>query len=183
MQPATTLMRSFTVMFVDIEGFTALTAQGSRDSVVDLIRRARELVQPQVARHRGRIVKTLGDGFLILFDSPTEAVLAGRDIQREAVRRNRAFDREQDQLRFRIGITTGEVQLEDNDVYGDPVNLASRIQQIAPAGEVYFSEATYQAMTRSEVEHESAGDHELKGVADKVKVYHVVESALDAAQR
>ena len=80
-----------------------------------------------IARHRGKLVKTMGDGFLATFESPTDAVLCGRGVQAEAV--SRAATGGDKALRLRIGVTTGEVALEDDDVFGDPVNLVPRLQQ------------------------------------------------------
>jgi len=171
-QPATTRTAVLTIMFIDMAGFTERAAASSRDGLIELIRKVRELVQPVLARRRGRIVKTVGDGFLITFDSPTEAVLAGRDVQRTIARRNALHD-DEEPVTLRIGVTTGEVALEDNDVYGEPVNLASRIQQLAEPGEVYFSEATWHAMTRSEVAHEEVGERALKGIDGAVRVFRV----------
>lgn len=171
-QPSTTRTAVLTIMFIDMAGFTERAAASSRDGLIELIRKVRELVQPVLARRRGRIVKTVGDGFLITFDSPTEAVLAGRDVQQTIARRNALHD-DEEPVTLRIGVTTGEVALEDNDVYGDPVNLASRIQQLAEPGEVYFSDATWHAMTKSEVQHETVGEFDVKGVAGTVRVHRV----------
>lgn len=177
--------RTLTIMFIDMHDYTARTASSSRGAIIELIQRLRKLAQPLVAEHGGRIVKTMGDGLLVTFDSPTDAVLCGRAIQRRAAQADveggarsdddTGADAERaapgDALSLRIGVTTGEVALEDNDVYGEPVNVASRIQQLAAPGEVYFSEATWHAMTKSEVAHEEVGAFELKGVAGKARVF------------
>ena len=175
-QPPTTVTRTLTIMFIDIEGYTTKAAGASRDGVIALIRKAREIVQPQTARRHGRIIKTMGDGLLVSFDSPTEAVLAGRDVQAEAARRGATAATDDQRVRLRIGITTGEVALEDDDVYGDPVNLAARIQQVASPGDVFFSESTWHSMTRSEVPHEEAGSFEIKGVDRPATLYRAVLS-------
>ncbi|MEX2214816.1 MAG: adenylate/guanylate cyclase domain-containing protein [Phycisphaeraceae bacterium] len=169
------ITRNLSIMFIDVEDFTGLAAKETRDGLLVVIRKARDLVKPVIERHHGKLVKTMGDGFLVTFDSPTDAVLCGRAVQSEASRR--AGEEGDKALRFRIGITTGEVALENDDVYGDPVNLASRLQTLAPPGDVYFSESTYHAMTRSEVPHETAGEFEVKGVAQPVRVYRTVPTA------
>lgn len=176
---AVPVSRNLTIMFIDMQDYTARTANSSRGAIIELIQRLRKLAQPIVREHGGRIVKTMGDGLLVTFDSPTDAVLCGRTIQQRATRGGNSSaagepDAGRDEpLSLRIGVTTGEVALEDNDVYGDPVNVASRIQQLAEPGEVYFSDATWHAMTRSEVQHETVGEVELKGVAGKVRVHRV----------
>ncbi len=170
-QPVT---RTLTIMFIDMADYTERTARSSRGAVVELIQRLRSVVQPVVTERHGRIVKTIGDGLLVTFESPTEAVLAGGAIQQAVGEHNTGQDAAE-ALALRIGITTGEVALESNDVYGEPVNLAARVQQATEPGQTYFSEATYHAMTRSEVPHEEAGRFELKGVGDDVLLYRVVQ--------
>jgi len=166
------ITRNLSVMFIDVEDFTGLAAKETRDGLLVVIRKARDMVKPVIARHHGKLVKTMGDGFLATFESPTDAVLCGRGVQAEAA--SRAATEGDKALRLRIGVTTGEVALEDDDVFGDPVNLAARLQQLAPPGEVFFSEATFHAMTRSEVPHEPAGQFEIKGVERPVLVYRAV---------
>ncbi len=164
--------RVLAIMFIDMHGYTARTGQSSRDGLIALIRQVRELVRPTAAQHGGRIVKTMGDGLLVTFDSPTNAVIAGREIQ--SLVRARAKVNASDAIELRIGVSIGEVALENDDVYGEPVNLASRIQQLAHPGEVYFSEAVRHAMTRSEVPHEAVGEFEIKGFDGAVKLYRAL---------
>jgi predicted RNA-binding Zn-ribbon protein involved in translation (DUF1610 family) len=98
-QPGST--RNLTIVFIDMHDYTARVASESREGVIDLIRKTRGMIQPIVQRRRGNIVKTIGDAFLITFDSPTEAVLTAREIQSAAAT--------VDGIKFRIGISTGEV--------------------------------------------------------------------------
>lgn len=170
-QPATTRTAVLTIMFIDVADFSQRTSATSRDGLIDLIRRVRDIVQPELSRRRGRIIKTIGDGFLIAFESPTEGVKCGGDIQHAVDRHSAAHTGDANGFRLRIGITTGEVALEDHDVYGEAVNLASRIQQLAAPGQVFFSESTWHAMNRTEVPHEPAGEFEVKGFNQAVRVY------------
>jgi class 3 adenylate cyclase len=147
--------RSLAILMADIEGYAAVTAASSRQQLVSLLDDARRLVLAAVAPRGGRLVKTVGDAFLVAFESPTEAVLAGRDVLAAAAAR---------QLRMRVGVASGEVTLHRDDVFGDAVNLAARLQAAAPTDRVYFSESTYHAMIRSEVPHEEVGVVELKNV-------------------
>ena len=168
--PPTT--RTLTIMFIDMEDYTTRTAHSSRGAIIELIQRLRRLVQPIVQQRGGHIVKTMGDGLLVTFDSPTEAVLTGRDIQQAVKKQNVAVD-ENEAMALRIGVSTGEVTMQDNDILGKPVNVASRIEQLAEPGQVFFSEATYHSMTESEVPHEPAGEFDIKGVGDNVRIYRV----------
>lgn len=163
--------RTMTVMFSDMKDFTARTAGGARRDVVELVRRHRELVQPIARRRGGRIVKSLGDALLLAFDSATEAVLAALEIQSATARHNREASREADRIELRIAICTGEVVLDDQDIFGDPVNLSSRLQQLAETGQVLLSEATYAMVNKREVQCAPAGEHAIKGLPAAVAVY------------
>ena len=166
--------RTLTVVFTDIKGFTARTSKASRASMLELLQKHEELLAPIVASHGGRVVKTIGDAFLLSFDSPTNAVLCGLRMQA----RLRAYNRDagdDERIEIRVAINTGEVELVNNDVFGETVNLASRIEGITDAGEVYFSEGTYLAMNKAEVPSSQVGEFRLKGISEQVRVYRVVQ--------
>jgi class 3 adenylate cyclase len=163
--------RTLTVMFVDMVEYSARTSRASREELIALLRAEREMVEPVAKLRGGKIVKSLGDGRLLTFESATEAVLAAVTIQRRAREFNTARASNSASLQLRIGISTGEVSLHDDDIYGDCVNMASRIEALAPAGDVYFSEATFQSLNRAEARHEFVGEFELKGSPGKVRIY------------
>lgn len=167
-------VRTLTVMFSDVKDYTARTAAESRLGVLDLVRRHRELVQPVATRRGGRIVKSLGDGLLLTFDSATDAVLAGLEIQSAAAAHNATAQADRDKLELRIAVSTGEVTLHDDDVFGEPVNLASRAQQHATPGEVLFTDPTKSTINRREIQFTSAGTHHLKGLEDPVPLYRAL---------
>jgi class 3 adenylate cyclase len=173
--------RTLSVMFSDVKDYTARTANESRLGVLDVVRRHRDLAQPIVKRRGGRVVKSLGDGLLVAFESATDAVLAGLEIQAAATAHSRDSFADRDKLELRIAVSTGEVALDGGDVFGEPVNLASRAQQQAAAGEVLFTEATFATINRREVRLEEAGTFELKGVAGPVRLYRAI-AADDAAR-
>jgi len=176
-----TTARTLSVMFSDVKDYTARTAQESRLGVLDLVRRHRDLAQPIVKRRGGRVVKSLGDGLLITFESATDAVLAGLEIQAAAAAHSRDAFADRDKLELRIAVSTGEVAVDGGgDVFGDAVNLASRAQQQASPGEVLFTEATWATINRREVRGADAGMFELKGVAEPVRLYRAAPMAADA---
>lgn len=179
--PAAPTVRTLTVMFSDVKDYTARTAGESRLGILDLARRHRDLAQPIVARRGGRVVKSMGDGLLVAFESATDAVLAGVEIQAAAAAHNRDAFAERDKVELRVGVSTGEVAIDGGgDVFGEAVNLASRAQQQAGAGEVVFTEATWGMVNRREVRFADAGAFELKGVAGAVRLYRAVAVAADA---
>ncbi len=165
--------RHLTIMLTDIKGFTSKTASSSRTQVFEMIERHKQLVLPVVEKFKGTLVKTIGDAFLVTFDSPTDAVLCGIAIQ-DVLKAHNADRNSDDKIEIRIAINTGEVTLTDNDVYGDAVNITARIESIAEAGEVFFTEAVYLSMNKKEVPSSEIGYRQFKNVPEKIKVYRVL---------
>ncbi len=166
--------RNLAIMLTDIKGFTSKTAGFSRAQTQELLSRHRELVLPVIEKFRGRLVKTIGDAFLVAFDSPTDAVICGVEIQ-NVLKAHNAERAQQDRIEIRIAINSGEVAVhDDGDVYGDPVNITSRLESIAEAGEVFFTEAVYLAMNKREVPSSEIGYRQFKGVPEKIKVFRVL---------
>ena len=106
-------------------------------------RRARDLIEPSIAEHHGRLIKTTGDGFIAIFDSPVEAVRCGIVIQQNMIGRNASLPKHQ-WIEYRIGVNLGDVIIEADDVYGDGVNIASRLEGIAEPGQVFISGGIYE---------------------------------------
>ncbi len=173
--------RTLSILFSDIKDYTARTAAGSRQAAIELVRRHRDLVQPIVKTHGGRIIKTIGDALLVTFDSATDAVLAGAQIQGSLREHNTAAFKDADRFELRIAVSTGEVVVESNDVFGEAVNLASRVQQLAAAGEVLLTEPTWAMVNKREVPCEEAGVFELKGIPGTVRVFRAVPAGTAAA--
>src|SRR5215468_915719 len=138
----------------------------------------RELIDPKVAEHKGRIVKTTGDGILIEFPSVVEAVACAVAVQQGMDERNSETP-EHNRIIFRIGINLGDVIVEDGDIHGDGVNVAARLEALAEPGAICVS-----AIVQSQVEgrldcvFEDLGEHELKNIARPVGVYRVATSLL-----
>ena len=177
-KPAPTGSRTMSIMFTDMVGFTARASLESRGGLLSLIRRKRELVEGIVRKRHGLIVKTLGDGLLIAFDSATNAVLSGVEIQSALAKQNSTAGDDREKFELRIAISTGEVAWADDDVYGEAVNLASRVQQLAKAGEVWFTESTWAILNKAEVACERVGTFEVKGIVGAVPVYHPIPTVL-----
>lgn len=160
-----------TIVFTDIKGYTEQTARQTHRQNADLLKRVERLVEPVVRAFGGRVVKSIGDAYMIVFGSPTEAVRCAMAVQDRLFQHNRAH--EDQQIHLRVAINTGEVRVHRGDVFGEPVNVAARIESITPAEEIYLSQAVYLTMNRSDVACERLGDFELKGIAEPVVLYRV----------
>ncbi len=137
-----------------------------------MLRRFEQVVRPLVRAFSGRVVKTMGDAFLLTFPSPTDALHCAMAIHDRLDEEQRDIV-EADRFEVRCAVNVGEVRVDRGDIFGEPVNIAARIESVAAAGEVVFSEAAYLAMTRSEVPSEEMGAHDLKGIPEPVRLYRV----------
>src|ERR671912_2036909 len=123
------------ILASDVVSFSTMMEKDEEGTLAKIKALQREVIEPKVAQHHGRIVKTTGDGFLIEFASPVEAVRCATAIQ-EALKA--------DPLRLRIGINLGDIIIEDDgDVYGDGVNIAARLEQIAEPGGIAVSDEVH----------------------------------------
>lgn len=143
-----------------------------------------QLIDPPIRRHRGRVVKTMGDGILIEFASVVDAVRAAAKIQRDLTARNAKLKPES-RIELRIGVHLGDVMVQtDGDLLGDGVNIAARLQSIAERGGVCLSEDAYrQVRDRVKEEFVDLGDKQLKNIARPMRVYAVALNASTTAAR
>lgn len=160
------------IVFTDIKGFTERTSRQTLDENQRLLRVHGALLSPLVKAFDGRIIKSIGDALLLTFESPTQAVLCGIAIQDRLWHHNRTVA-QSEQLHVRFAINVGEVRLDNNDIFGEPVNIAARVEGLAEAGEVYFTEAVYLAMNKAEIPSREVGAFELKGIPGKIRVFQV----------
>ena len=160
------------IVFTDIKGFTERTSRQTLEQNETLLHTHSTLLAPVFRAFGGRIIKEIGDAFLVTFESPTQAVLAGVALQDKlwAHNRGKAGD---DRIDVRVAINCGEVRLENNDIFGEPVNIAARVEGLADAGEVYLTEAVYLSMNKAEVPSEEVGLFDLKGIPGKIRVFKV----------
>jgi adenylate cyclase len=161
------------IMFTDIAGFTAL---GQRDEALALavLDEHRAILRRAFGRHHGREVKTIGDGFLVELPSALDALRCAYDLQR-ALREFNLGQPESHRLRARVGIHLGDVVGTDGDIAGDAVNVASRVEPIAPPGGICVTQQVFDHVrNKSELELRSLGPQTLKNVERPVEVYRVV---------
>jgi formylglycine-generating enzyme required for sulfatase activity/class 3 adenylate cyclase len=158
----------------DICGYTRLMQLDEEGTHARVKRIQRDLIEPSIAEHHGRLVKTTGDGFFAIFDSPVEAVRCGIVIQQNLRGRDASLPGDR-RIEYRIGVNLGDVIIEQNDIYGDGVNIASRLESIAEPGQVYISGGIYEQIKHKLVcGYESLGDRKVKNITDPVRVYRVL---------
>jgi class 3 adenylate cyclase len=183
------ISKTLTILMADIQGYTSRTSTQTREENELFIKETQSFVKRHVQEFEGQLVKTMGDGFLVTFESPTNAVKCGLSIQRELSRRNANVLDTRNFIRFRIGICTGEVNIDEKgDVYGDAVNIAARIQSFAEPNHVFIAESTFLSMNQSEVSAMDLGPQQFKNVLREIRVYRVIkdeeeEAVLDAQKR
>jgi formylglycine-generating enzyme required for sulfatase activity/class 3 adenylate cyclase len=158
----------------DIAGYSRLMQLDEEGTHNRVKRIERDLIEPSITEHHGRLVKTTGDGFIAIFDSPVEAVRCSIVIQQNMIGRNASLPKHH-WIEYRIGVNLGDVIIETDDVYGDGVNIASRLEGIADPGQVYISGGIYEQIKHKLVcGYESLGDRKVKNITDPVRVYRVL---------
>ena len=161
------------IFAADVAGYSRLIGADEEGTLERLMAHRRELIDPKIAEHQGRIVKTTGDGVLVEFASPVKAVRCAIEVQHGMVDRNADVPQEQ-RIEFRIGINLGDVIVEDGDIYGDGVNVAARLEGIAEPGAVYISRAVRDFVNdQTEMALEDLGEKPLKNIAKPVRVFRI----------
>jgi formylglycine-generating enzyme required for sulfatase activity/class 3 adenylate cyclase len=177
--------RLASILAADISGYSRLMQLDEEGTHARVRRQRRELIEPTLAEHHGKLITYTGDGFLAMFDSPVEAVRCAIVIQQSMVGRNASLPRDQ-WILYRIGIHLGDVIVEPSDVSGDGVNIAVRLEGIANPGDVYVSGGVYEQIKNKLVcAYQSLGDRQVKNITDPVSVYRVLPdpAALSQARR
>ena len=161
------------IVCMDVVGYSRLMGADEEGTLATLKRHEREVVVPNVSGHHGRVVKTTGDGFLLEFSSAVEAVRCALAIQAEMASRNAGAD-EGRRIEFRIGVNLGDLIADGDDVYGDGVNIAARLEPLADAGAIVLSEDVYRHVgTKVAAVFEDIGPKALKNIAQPVRAYAV----------
>jgi formylglycine-generating enzyme required for sulfatase activity/class 3 adenylate cyclase len=162
------------ILAADIAGYSRLMGIDEEGTHARVKRYRRELIDPAIAEHHGKLIKNTGDGFIAMFDSPVEAVRCAVVIQQSMVGRNASLPRAQWVL-YRIGVNLGDVIVEAEDIFGDGVNIAARLEGIAEPGDVYISGGVYEQIKNKLVcGYQSLGDRKVKNITDPISVYRVL---------
>jgi len=161
------------VLAGDIAGYSRLMGRDEEGTLAQLKVLRKTIVDPGIAAHRGRIVKTTGDGMLVEFASAVDATRAAVELQRAMA--ERACDTAPElRIEFRIGIHVGDIIIDDNDIFGDGVNIAARLEGIAQPGGVCISDDTHrQIRGKVDVAFDDIGEQSLKNIAEPMRAWHM----------
>ena len=162
------------ILAADVVGYSTLMGEDEVGTLERLKSCRRELIDPAIKEFRGRMVKLMGDGALVEFASVVDAVQCAAVIQRRMAERDRGTA-EARQIRFRIGVNLGDVIVEGDDIYGDGVNIAARLEAMAEPGGICISGTAFDhAVHKVDVGFASLGEQRLKNIADPVRAYRVL---------
>ena len=166
--------RIVAILAADVAGYARLVGDDEEGTLARLRSLRRDLVDPEIGAHRGRIVKTTGDGLLVEFASAVDAVRCAVAMQRSvAVTASR--ETPERWIEFRIGINVGDVLADGDDILGDSVNIAARLEAIAEPGGICLSAAAYeQVRGKIELAVADMGEQDLKNIARPLRTYRVV---------
>jgi adenylate cyclase len=161
------------VFAADVAGYSRLMGSDEEGTLAVLKACRRELIDPKIAEHRGRIVKTTGDGALVEFASVVDAVRCSIEIQHAMAERNVTIPEDR-RVEFRIGINVGDIIIDEGDIYGDGVNIAARVESLASPGAICISEDAYkQIKGKLALDVSDMGEQPLKNITQPIRVYGV----------
>ena len=162
------------ILIADVAGYGRLSQADEEGTRARFRADLHDVFEPRIAAHQGRLVKTMGDGLLVEFHSVVDALRCAIEVQRTEAERNTGLPAER-WLAFRIGINLGDVIVEGDDIHGDSVNIADRIQSIAEPGGIAISGTAYdQVKAKLAVGYADLGEQQVKNVAEPVRVYRVL---------
>ena len=162
------------VLAADMAGYSRLMEVDETGTLARLRTHRIELVDPAIAKNNGRVIKTTGDGMLVEFQSVTDAVRCAVEIQERMKRRNSDVPKER-RIEFRIGINLGDIIFDNDDIFGDGVNIASRIEQLADIGGICVTAAVAtQIVDRLDITLDDLGEKNLKNISRPVRLYRVM---------
>src|SRR5262245_38563092 len=160
----------------DVAGYSRLIGIDDEGTLVQLNAHHLELIEPKLKEHRGRVIRTTGDGLLVLFVSAADALCCAVEIQRAMIQRNAQVPADR-QVKFRIGVNVGDI-VEGASVHGDGINVAARLEALADADGICVSsrvqEDVQSSLGRLGIAFEDIGRHQLKNIQHAVHIYRVL---------
>ncbi|HEY0834673.1 MAG TPA: adenylate/guanylate cyclase domain-containing protein, partial [Azospirillum sp.] len=166
--------RLTTILAADVAGYSRLMGMDEEGTLAALKAHRRELIDLKIAEHRGRVVKTTGDGLLVEFPSVVDAVRCAVEMQRGMALRNETVPADR-RLEFRVGVNVGDVIIDvDGDIYGDGVNVAARLEGLAEPGGIVVSRSVRDYVRdKLSFDFEDMGERRVKNIARPVEVHRV----------
>ena len=165
------------ILAVDVAGYSRLMGEDEEGTLAALRAIQRELGDPKIKEHRGRIVKTTGDGLLVEFASVVDAVRCAVETQREMATRNARIPPER-RIEFRMGINLGDIIVEDGDIFGDGVNVAARLEALAEPGGICVSRVVRdQVRDKLDFSFTDMGEQQVKNIARPVRAHRILVGA------
>src|SRR6516162_1918474 len=165
----------------DVSGYSRLMGIDEEGTLAALKRHRRELVDPKIKEHRGRIVKLTGDGILVEFASVVDAVRCAVEIQRGMAERNVEVPAER-RIEYRIGINLGDIIIDDKDIYGDGVNIAARLEALAEPGGICVSRIVRdQVRDKLDFSFADMGEQQVKNIARPIRTHRILLSGAAVA--
>jgi adenylate cyclase len=165
------------ILAADVAGYSRLMTADEEGTHFRLLTHRREVIEPKIREHRGRIVKHTGDGALAEFGSVVDAVRCALEVQRAMVLRNAELPQSR-RIEFRMGVNLGDVIVASDDIYGHGVNLAARLEGLAPPGGICISADTWRHVRGAvAAEFVDLGELQLKNIADPAHVFAVSPAA------
>ena len=165
-------MLSTVIMKTDLAGFTDRVSKSSHGDLSELLKKHDSIIKSVIDKNEGKIIKGEGDSFWITFKSVTSAALSAIEIQRD-LQYAQVGMADYEKMAIRIAITVGDILHQDNDIFGDSVNLTARIESITPPGETYISAAASLVVDQKQVDIEFVKKFELKGFANAEPIYRL----------
>ena len=160
------------ILAADVVGFSLKMGE-NEDRTLKNLKACRSITDESITTHHGRIFTTAGDSVIAEFASPVDAIVAAVEFQKSIMARNAACQ-EEDQMQFRVGLNLGDVIVEGDNLYGDGVNVAARIESSAEAGGIHMSAKFYEEVRRKlDLSFESLGDQQLKNISEPISTYRV----------
>ena len=165
--------RLVAVLAADVAGYSRLMGADEEGTLAQLKAVRKALVDPTIAAHRGRIVKTTGDGMLVEFASAVDAARGAAEVQRAMAKQNTNVPQDT-RIEFRIGIHVGDIIIDDNDIFGDGVNIAARLEGIAEPGGICISDdAQRQIRGKIDIAFDDMGPQTLKNIAEPMRAWRL----------
>ena len=159
------------ILAADVAGYSRLMGADEEGTLARLKTHRRELVDSRIGEHRGRIVKTTGDGLLVEFASVVDAVRCAVEIQHEMVKRNADVPPDR-RIEFRIGINLGDIIIDESDIFGDGVNVAARLEALAKPGGICVNRMVRdQVRDKLALSFEDLGEQQVKNIVRPVRAY------------